>query len=290
MLTASTAQAIKAAAIDAVMRYLGSWSKSLVQGEPGIIHDAGLALGLIWEGNPTYAAYFTTSQAATDVANAVASAKAHGTPAGTGIAFTADYEAQDKDLGSIVAYFGVIIANIIDYKPGAYGDKEVLDALYQVYGDKLWYWQTSAWSGGQQCSYAALYQHTYGQTISGVQVDISEVYSDPGFWVSGVKGDDSMTMLMQGSTGDAVKTLQTNLNKLLGLNLAVDGQYGPATAAAVKSFQLQHGLTVDGIDGPQTQAAIAAALGALDVSVDKAKLQAVINELETVLAHAKALL
>lgn len=46
-----------------------------------------------------------------------------------------------------------------------------------------------------------------------------------------------------------------------GWNLTVDGIPGPATRAAVMSFQSQIGLTVDGIPGPKTQAAILAELG-----------------------------
>ncbi|GLG01580.1 hypothetical protein Alches_16200 [Alicyclobacillus hesperidum subsp. aegles] len=303
-LTATSAAAIKAAGYGGAMRYLGNWSKSITKAEAQSILAAGLSLGLIWEGDPTYAGYFTPSQAVTDAQAAVASAQNIGAPAGTGIAFTVDYDAAQADMSAIVAYFAVIIAKCSPYRPGAYGGASVLDALYQAYGDKLWYWQTSAWSNGQQFTNNAMYQNTYDMVVGGVQVDVSDVYADPGFWhpattpsnqpqpVPSGGGDNvTTTILQEGSTGDAVKALQQDLNKVLGLNIAVDGIYGPQTAAAVKSFQLQHGLTVDGIYGQQTAAAMAQALGALDsVTVDKAKLQAVVNELQTVLDSAKALL
>jgi lysozyme len=61
--------------------------------------------------------------------------------------------------------------------------------------------------------------------------------------------------LTEGDTGPAVQTLQTRLN-VWGATLAVDGNFGPATLAAVKAFQAAQKLTVDGIVGPQTWSAL----------------------------------
>jgi peptidoglycan hydrolase-like protein with peptidoglycan-binding domain len=57
--------------------------------------------------------------------------------------------------------------------------------------------------------------------------------------------------------------IQHGLN-ILGASppLTEDGKSGPMTVAAIKSFQLTHGLAADGIAGPQTKAAIGIALGA----------------------------
>lgn len=62
-----------------------------------------------------------------------------------------------------------------------------------------------------------------------------------------------------GSTGAAVTTAQTDLNKwhtIAGTNAAVtvDGSYGALTEAAVKSFQGAKKLTMDGVVGPATWA------------------------------------
>lgn len=67
-------------------------------------------------------------------------------------------------------------------------------------------------------------------------------------------------MLRQGSKGNTVKTLQQDLNKAMGLKLAVDGDFGPATKAAVEAFQRKHRLTVDGEYGPASAAMMRAAL------------------------------
>lgn len=63
--------------------------------------------------------------------------------------------------------------------------------------------------------------------------------------------------LTSGDTGIAVKALQTRLN-LWHANpaLAVDGDFGADTLAAVKAFQTSQKLTVDGIVGPATWTAL----------------------------------
>ncbi len=56
----------------------------------------------------------------------------------------------------------------------------------------------------------------------------------------------------QGSTGDAVRQIQTRLKSWGYYSGAVDGVYGPKTAAAVKFFQSKNGLVADGICGIRT--------------------------------------
>jgi peptidoglycan hydrolase-like protein with peptidoglycan-binding domain len=67
-------------------------------------------------------------------------------------------------------------------------------------------------------------------------------------------------MLRRGSVGNGVRKLQTNLNTVMRSGLVVDGQFGPATEAALKAFQTRYGLTADGIYGPQSAAMMKAAL------------------------------
>ena len=58
--------------------------------------------------------------------------------------------------------------------------------------------------------------------------------------------------LRKGSTGTAVKTLQTNLKQLGFYTAYVDGSFGATTESAVKAFQKKYGLTADGVAGSAT--------------------------------------
>lgn len=67
-------------------------------------------------------------------------------------------------------------------------------------------------------------------------------------------------VLRVGSSGLAVSQLQQNLRKL-GFHLHIDGDFGPATMMAVRTFQDQQGLVADGIAGASTLGRIEAHLG-----------------------------
>ena len=61
-----------------------------------------------------------------------------------------------------------------------------------------------------------------------------------------------LSVLKMGSKGAEVKSLQLLLNAKVNAGLKVDGDFGPATAAAVESFQNQFALDVDRVVGPIT--------------------------------------
>lgn len=62
-----------------------------------------------------------------------------------------------------------------------------------------------------------------------------------------------IVQVKQGNTGSAVSGVQHNLRFAYGFkSVAVDGQFGPATNSAVRSFQARFKIGVDGIVGPTT--------------------------------------
>jgi hypothetical protein len=68
--------------------------------------------------------------------------------------------------------------------------------------------------------------------------------------------------LRRGSGGTLVKQLQRCLNKVQGSALQVDGDFGPKTTAAVRTFQAgTRGLEVDGRYGPKTSGKLRIARG-----------------------------
>ncbi|WP_027345796.1 peptidoglycan-binding domain-containing protein [Hamadaea tsunoensis] len=103
----------------------------------------------------------------------------------------------------------------------------------------------------------------YGDRFLGLQ---------PGFidftvWTPAARNNDGSytwnCLLAQGSHNDAVYELQSEINACygssptwggvaLGLHLAEDSDFGPATKAALVKIQKFHKITADGVYGPQT--------------------------------------
>ena len=94
----------------------------------------------------------------------------------------------------------------------------------------------------------------YGVTMETVRNDVAALLG--GSESSATPATDFN--LKQGSTGEAVKTMQTMLiacGYSCG-NTGADGDFGNNTLAGLKAFQTAAGLTVDGIYGEKTKAAL----------------------------------
>lgn len=66
---------------------------------------------------------------------------------------------------------------------------------------------------------------------------------------------DPAMSVRRGDCGPGVRQIQELLVGR-GFTIAVDGQFGPGTEAAVREFQASVGLAADGIVGPMTWVAL----------------------------------
>ena len=85
-----------------------------------------------------------------------------------------------------------------------------------------------------------------GLGVSMATASEAEAYSWPRTLKEGMSGEDVKELQIRVAGWAADSPVQTYV--------AVDGQFGPGTSAAVKRFQRAYGLTADGIVGPQTMA------------------------------------
>lgn len=83
-----------------------------------------------------------------------------------------------------------------------------------------------------------------------------ETLNDAAYWWDEINfKPGEPRVLRRGDNCERVKGLQIELNRI-GANLTVDGDYGPGTERAVRSFQKRIGLVADGVFGDKTAGAL----------------------------------
>ena len=153
------------------------------------------------------------------------------------------------------------------------GDNTVIEAMGTINGVT-----TSRVTAGKWTHWGELSGIFYGNAESAVSEN-----SDP------VQPAGKPT-LRKGSKGQAVTELQTMLDKL-GYDLGpcgIDGDFGKATEAAVKSFQSDHRLDVDGVVGPATYGELEHAAASASVKPKEDSYSVTISGLD--LTQARALM
>ena len=100
-----------------------------------------------------------------------------------------------------------------------------------------------------ECTYPGskiAWQYTSKETVAGIagRVDCSYWYDEPTIRIA-------FPVLKRGRVGAEVRYLQDNLIRC-GYELEVDGHFGPATEAALISWQIANDLTGDGSYGPKS--------------------------------------
>ncbi|MEV6940664.1 peptidoglycan-binding protein [Streptomyces sp. NPDC051172] len=261
-----TASSVAAAGYGFVCRYL-SWlpnSKVLTLSEAEALTAANLGIVSNWESDGLQSWQSgvpsdPNSQGAGHATEANRQALANGMPSSRPIYFSVDFDLQPSMYSALNSYFDGVASVIGRSRTGAYGGYHVIKELFD--NEKIaWGWQTYAWSGGNWDSRAQLRQVQNDITVAGKDADLDQAMAaDFGQW--GGKGGGTGVILpswpniTDGMTGPSVQAAQYLL-RYHGASITADGQFGPATLAATKSFQSAHGLGVDGQIGPQTWSAL----------------------------------
>lgn len=254
------AAALQRAGVEFVCRYLShdTTGKNLTPSEARDLSAAGIALVCVWESTADRMRAGRDA-GAVDARTAASQAAAAGMPPGRPIYFACDFDASPDDQPAINAYLRGAAAAIGAARVGIYGGywpvRRALDA-----GSARWAWQTYAWSGGAWDARAQLQQYSNGRTIAGIDLDYDRSTADDfGQWRIGAPASTWTETLMRtlpivspGATGEDVETVQGLLQARSHPDVAIDGQFGDVTTAAVKAVQKWGGVTPDGIVGPAT--------------------------------------
>lgn len=166
------------------------------------------------------------------------------------VANVADVENGAMTPGMLPAWIDAAHARGVA-RPGVYCNLSTWPTVQShVAGRKVSYW-IADWRGTPFTLAGA----DAVQYVSTNAWDASWVLSSFPWFPGGVTPPVTDPTLKKGAKGDAVKTLQTRLN-VHGANIAVDGDFGNKTFAAVEGFQKAAKLFVDGVVGPQTWQAL----------------------------------
>lgn len=246
--------------------------KNLTADEAAIYRQSGIGIVTLFETVPMramggYSAGFH------DAVSARQQARDCGHPDETPIYYTVDFPTTGGQMLTVAQYFRGIHDAERGVGVGVYGGFDVVEYLHNM-GLVRYIWQTYAWSRGQWSNAADIRQITNGITWNGYSVDINDAeVADFGQWgvttptPTPVPPNDwqaemmaRLPVLSEGATDDPrgtwyVRRVQAILVDVVGLSVGgsrVDGDFGPATAAAVRLFQTQHHLAADAVVGPHT--------------------------------------
>lgn len=175
--------AIKAAGYNFVCRYLSDGGrnlpgKQLLLPESADLHANGVDIVLNWETTgETARGGFAAGVA--DALGAVSQGIVLGSPVGTVVYFSLDWEVQPYEHAVVANYFRGVNSVIGVQATGAYGDAEILQYLWDS-GVIAWRWQTQAWSHNVVDAGINILQNNNAGyvNVGGTQCDIDEALTE----------------------------------------------------------------------------------------------------------------
>ena len=164
--------AIKAAGYGFACRYLSSSTgKALTASELADLHNNGLTVVVVFEDTANQSLN-GHAQGIADAQEALNQANALGIPNDRPIYFAVDFDATAAQQAAIDAYLQGAATIIGANRVGVYGGFNVVSRC-AANGTAKWFWQTLAWSGGQQFSGNHIYQNGQSAFGGGADVDVS---------------------------------------------------------------------------------------------------------------------
>lgn len=198
----------------------------------------------------------SVSLIAGDVATCIAGLRACGAPAGTLVALDSEMSADP----SYVIPF-VLALNAAGWKVIDYGSESTMRANLNPDG----YWWGADWtsvphlhSGEAATQYLALQNEDLSEVSSALPLWDTQAPVPPPPGVTTVTVTFVLPVIAQGAAGQAVRSVQ-GLLCARGHTVTIDGQFGPATATAVRALQSAAKLVPDGVVGLATWPALAGA-------------------------------
>lgn len=242
---------LKSENITFVLRYLfvsSGFKEHFTYNEALALSNAGIRMGTVWEnGKPTSANYFSTDKAKYDAEHLVSCAKNIQQPINTPIYIAVDYDANWSDVNKYLQEVFSLMKNS-GYYPGIYGPGSICMKASDVLGLKYgWLSQSTGFAGYKQYKNKAQIVQGPAKKLHGVDIDTDTCpdLEKAGLWIFNSHISHTPTpshkTLKRGDSGNEVKQLQHLLK------IKEDGQFGPITEAAVKSFQTKSHLLSTGI-------------------------------------------
>ena len=190
-ISADAAKKLKALGVSFAGRYLvpPGMGKELTADEARTLHDAGLAILLVWE-LEAERALRGGALGASDGAKARALAREMGVPTGAAVFFAVDFLPRADDYDAVEDYFRAAQSAVAPYRCGIYGPYDVVKAMRERI-PQLMVWQCVGWSGGKIFDGLDFYQRLWSgaaeckaiQAQVGFPVDINIAESLDGLWL-----------------------------------------------------------------------------------------------------------
>ncbi|WP_284646424.1 DUF1906 domain-containing protein [Paenibacillus silviterrae] len=204
-LTAQTAAAFANDGYEFICRYLvpTGW-KRLTRGEAEIISEAGMQIVSVFE-TTADRALGGRSAGLADGATALRVAAEVGQPEGSTIYFAVDFDATNAQLPTVIEYIRACSEATPNFNTGVYGSYRVVEAVSAA-GACSRFWQTYAWSGGQQSLARHIYQYRNNISMNGILVDLNESYGSEGWWSTNGNGGGEDNVLDPGVAQTIINT------------------------------------------------------------------------------------